>query len=221
MVDKRYDLILASKSPRRREILSWLNIPFEIKAEEIEEISEFKKHVEIVCDISKKKGVIILDELSKRNDFGDLFFPIVVSSDTIVTLEDKSFGKPLDINHAREMLKELSGKTHKVITGVYMGKPDLISGKVQEKVFTCETSVTFCKITDDLLETYLSTKESLDKAGSYGIQGSALTFISGLEGSYSNVVGFPIDRFIDELKNFLGFKDDTTGSWRKIINGGQ
>lgn len=128
-----------------------------------------------------------------------------------MVLEGKILGKPSDTNHARQMLQDLSGKTHQVLTGVCLQ----MAGKVE--VFYRQSDVTFRNISQDLLELYLATEESLDKAGAYGIQGAALGFIENVQGSYSNVVGLPVDDVIIAIKKFLGHTKDDSGEWRKCF----
>lgn len=189
-------LILGSGSPRRSELLGYLNIPFEILTADLEEHSEAKDPSEFAIDISEQKGRAVFRSLEKQED------TLVISSDTIVVLKDKIYGKPGNREKAKEMLLELSGQTHEVITAVsFFTSTDKYS-------FSESTKVTFEKIDFDLLERYLDTGESLDKAGAYGIQGSSLFFISHLEGSYSNVVGFPLDKVLAKLKE--------KGYWTKL-----
>lgn len=214
----KYSLILASKSPRRKEILGWLGINFEILSTDIDEVSDKSRVSQIAEDIAMQKGVALYDLLEKNNQkLGEELFPLIVSSDTVVALGGKVYGKPKDTDDARKMLLELSGKTHKVVTAVYISRYDIETGRYIDTVFSVETDVTFKNISEDILESYLKTGDSLDKAGSYGIQGQGLTFISKVNGSYSNVVGFPIDRFIDELKKFLGHESDNSGSWKDLF----
>lgn len=189
-------LILGSGSPRRSELLGYLNIPFEILTADLEEHSEAIDPSEFAIDISEQKGRAVFRSLEKQED------TLVISSDTIVVLKDKIYGKPGNREKAKEMLLELSGQTHEVITAVsFFTSTDKYS-------FSESTKVTFEKIDFDLLERYLDTGESLDKAGAYGIQGSSLFFISHLEGSYSNVVGFPLDKVLAKLKE--------KGYWTKL-----
>jgi septum formation protein len=199
MNPKKYTLILASKSPRRIELLGHLDIPFEIIPSNIYEDPD-----ETALKLAELKGKSVLDELKNREGFGDSFFPFVVSSDTQVRLDEKIYGKPADKNEAKKMLQELQGKTHEVITAVYMSRMDIESKELLHSAFYCTSKVTFEQIGDDILDNYLQTGDSLDKAGAYGIQGPGLMFISHLEGSYSNVVGFPLANFLKQLKEFLG-----------------
>lgn len=198
----KFNLILGSESPRRKELLSWLNIPFQVSKANLEEISHEISPEKIAMDLASQKGQEVFKKCSLiKNVF-------IISSDTLVVLEGKIYGKPKDENEARETLLQLSGKTHQVITGV-----SFIFKKAEDKMrkhnFYDFTDVTFNKIDDNLLKDYLKTKDSLDKAGAYGIQGPGLTFISKINGSYSNVVGFPLDKIINELSITLG------KSWRE------
>ncbi len=209
-------LILASGSPRRKELLGWLNIPFEVKSSDVEEITDKQTPSEIAEDLAALKGRDVLNILSKEAQFGKEFFPFIISSDTIVTLGKKVYGKPKDIEDAKRMLLELEGREHRVLTGVFLTLVDS-EGQIHEKVFSCESEVTFEKIDRDLLENYLESGESLDKAGAYGIQGRSLSFISNIKGSYSNVVGFPISDFLREFKKFLGHEKSVNGEWRELF----
>jgi septum formation protein len=189
-------LILASASPRRRELLGHLGIPFEIISKSIPEESHHQEPVEFCRDIALQKGqAVAQDFLHKENS-------LIISADTIVCLDQKIYGKPVNREEARLFLTELAGKTHSVYTAVGMHLID--SGKIKTSSFVEESKVTFNAIPHHLMELYLKTGDSLDKAGAYGIQGPSLTFISKVEGDYANVVGFPLSRFIIECENFLG-----------------
>lgn len=192
----KINLILASGSPRRKQLLGFLNIPFEIHTADIDETSNKATPEDQACDISEQKGRAVLEKFSPENS-------LIISSDTMVILDNKIFGKPGTVDKARTMLKELSGKTHQVVTAVTFIFPNGESHN-----FFDSTKVSFNSIDDDILEDYLKTEDSLDKAGAYGIQGASLTFIARLEGSYSNVVGFPLEKVVNELKN--------TGYWERL-----
>ena len=194
----KFNLILGSQSPRRKELLSWLNIPFDILTADLDEVSNESEPTAVAVDLASQKAHAVFDKISST------ISAFVVSSDTIVVLDGKIYGKPKDTNEAREILSELSNRTHQVITGVSFLFRDLTTGKVREHLFYDSTEVTFNEITPDLMESYLVTGDSLDKAGAYGIQGPSLTFISKVNGSYSNVVGFPLDKVVSELKIILG-----------------
>jgi septum formation protein len=198
MVSDKFLLVLGSQSPRRKELLGWLNIPFEIVTADLDEISHEKDPSDIAIDLASQKAHAVKTKI----DFAK--HPFIISSDTIVVLDNKIYGKPKDVNEARIILSELSDKTHLVITGVSFYFFDPQTQKMREHLFYDSTEVTFNEITPDLMENYLATKDSLDKAGAYGIQGPSLTFISNVNGSYSNVVGFPLDKIVSELKIILG-----------------
>lgn len=195
--ENKLKLILASGSPRRKQLLGFLKIPFEILTADIEEVSNKTSPEDQACDISEKKGRAVFDTLEDKN-------VLVISSDTMVILGDKIFGKPGNRENAKRMLTELSGKTHEVVTAV-----TFIDGSGDAFNFYDKTKVTFAEIDPFLMETYLNTEDSLDKAGAYGIQGASLTFIENLEGSYSNVVGFPLNKVIYHLKE--------QGHWTKLV----
>ncbi|MCT4641947.1 MAG: Maf family protein [Bacteriovoracaceae bacterium] len=182
--------ILASASPRRKELLSYLGIEFDIVPSGIEEVTDYTKPSDIVKDLAFIKAKDISDKTKDKDT-------VVIGADTIVEFEGNILGKPSDIEDARKILLSLSGKTHNVLTGVCI----ILNGRVHK--FYEQTRVTFDHISQDILEIYLNTGESLDKAGAYGIQGAALPFISKVEGCYSNVVGLPLNKLYHEMKNFL------------------
>lgn len=196
-------LILASQSPRRNELLQMAFIPFDIIVSGIDEFSSETEMSQLVMDLSFQKAQAVYQKI--KNDYAK---PIVLGSDTIVVIGNEVLGKPKSREEAREMLKKLSGKRHEVLTGV------ALIDHTKEKRFYDRTYVTFETISDELLELYLDTKDSMDKAGSYGIQAQALSFIKKIEGSYSNVVGLPINLVLSELKDFVGATD---GQWRNCF----
>ncbi len=208
--NKSYTLVLGSQSPRRKELLSWLGIPFQILTANIEEVSKEQDVYAIAVDLASQKARAVLNKLKSESLTSKTSF--IISSDTIVVYNGKVFGKPKDVTEAKETLTILSDCTHEVVTGVSFLFTDLQTGKIKEHLFYDSTEVTFNDITPDLMEAYLNTGDSLDKAGAYGIQGPGLTFISKVNGSYSNVVGFPLDKVVTELKIILG--DD----WRNFFS---
>lgn len=203
MESGKFSLVLGSQSPRRKELLSWLNIPFTIITADLAEESQELDSEQIAMDIASQKAHAVLPQASGVAN------PFIISSDTIVVLNNKLYGKPKDKDDARAILNELSDKTHQVMTGVSFLFKDLNTNKMREHLFYDLTEVTFNEITKELMDHYIATGDSLDKAGAYGIQGPGLTFISKVNGSYSNVVGFPLDKVVSELGIILG--DD----WRK------
>jgi septum formation protein len=187
---KNHKIILASGSPRRQQFLKELDIDFEIRLKEIEEI--YPNHLqaeEITNFLAKLKASAFENDLQDNE--------VLITSDTIVWLENKALGKPIDASHAVKMLTEMSEKTHKVITSV------CIKTTQKELVFHDETLVTFAKLTLKEIEYYLNNYQPFDKAGSYGIQEwIGLVAIEKIVGSYANVVGLPTHKLYKELMNF-------------------
>nr|BDT27339.1 Maf family protein [Bacteriovorax sp. HI3] len=198
MGSDKYHLVLGSQSPRRKQLLSYINIPFQILTADLDEVSDETAPDRIAMDLASQKARAVMDKASGIEN------PFIISSDTIVVLDGKLYGKPKDKDDARAILNELSDKTHQVITGVSFLFVDQATKKLREHLFFDSTEVTFTEISKELMDDYIATGESLDKAGAYGIQGASLTFISNLSGSYSNVVGFPLDKVVGELAIVLG-----------------
>ncbi|WP_438495297.1 Maf family protein [Paenibacillus sp. IHBB 3054] len=175
-------IILASGSPRRRELLSLLGLPFEVISSDADESTppEFTPEM-IVRSLALRKAEAVVPAAGKRN-------AVIVGSDTIVVLDDKVLGKPVDEQDSRVMLGMLQGKTHQVYTGVAcIGLPE---GKilVEHRV----TSVTMRALSEEEISAYIATGEPADKAGSYAIQGLGATLVEKIEGCYFNVVGLPL-----------------------------
>jgi septum formation protein len=206
MENSKLKFILASASPRRKELIEHLKIPFGILALNVPEETDFVDPVRYSDDIARLKVEAVVKKLSLEKPRTSFF---VVAADTIVCLDGKIFGKPKDRNEAREILEKLSGKTHSVFTAVAVRL--IIKDQIFPMSFVEESKVTFNTIHHTLMERYLASGDSLDKAGAYGIQGPSLTFVSKVEGDYSNIVGFPLSRFITEsdlfLKSFFTYGD--------------
>ena len=187
---KNHRIILASGSPRRQQFLKELDVNFEIQLKDIEEIyPEHLQAEEITNFLAKLKASAFVLDLEDN--------VILITSDTIVWLNNKALGKPKDYDDAFEMLTEMSGTTHKVITSVCLKTID------KEVVFYEETLVTFTKLSSDEIKYYLNNYKPFDKAGSYGIQEwIGLVAIEKIEGSYANVVGLPTHRLYEELMKF-------------------
>jgi septum formation protein len=194
MGNGKIKFVLASASPRRKELIGHLKVPFEIMTLNVPEESTSTNPINFCLDIAKVKGEAVYSKL--RSEKSEALF--VVSSDTIVCLGEKIYGKPKNRDEAHTYLMELSGKTHSVFTAVFVHYYN--SGIEETFGFVEESKVTFNTITPAIMERYLDTGDSLDKAGAYGIQGPSLTFISRVEGDYANVVGFPLSRFVMEAE---------------------
>lgn len=212
MENSKLQFILASGSPRRKELIGHLGVEFLVKTLNVPEDCDASDPVSYAGELSLRKGRAVADHM--RSSHPDQSF-FIVSADTIVSLENRIFNKPSDRNEARSFLNELSGKTHSVFTGVSLHL--LMASQVHVCTFVDESQVTFDKISSDIMERYLDTGDSLDKAGAYGIQGPSLTFISQVKGSYSNVVGFPLSRFVRETAEFLKPFYPNEESWLKLF----
>lgn len=191
-------IILASASPRRRDILKQLCIEPVIIPSDLEERVTSTKPDQVVMELSAQKAghVAELCREKYRRDF------VVIGADTVVAAEGKILGKPGDEEEARTMIRLLSGKVHQVYTGI-----TLIQG--DRKVTLAEkTDVAVASMTEEEIEEYVSCGESMDKAGAYGIQGRFAAFIEGINGSYTNVMGLPARRVYEELKRLLEEKND-------------
>ncbi|WP_379965815.1 Maf family protein [Ectobacillus sp. sgz5001026] len=182
-------IILASGSPRRKELFNLLSVPFSIY------LSEMEERLENWDDSYAAAMGLALQKASEvYRHFEDA---IVIGADTIVTYESQLLGKPKNKQDAEKMLRFLSGHTHEVVTGV------AIISKDKKISFYEKTEVTFYSLTDAEIESYLDTDEPYDKAGSYGIQGKGALFVKEIKGDYYSVVGLPIARVARELKTFL------------------
>tara|TARA_B110000238_G_scaffold66120_1_gene72599 strand:- start:4231 stop:4812 length:582 start_codon:yes stop_codon:yes gene_type:complete len=183
---KPYNVILASGSPRRQQYFRDLDIDFSIQLKEIEEIypNELKgaEITDFLADL-KSKAFTSLQEKD-----------LLITSDTIVWLENKAFGKPKDAKEAFTMLRALSGKKHKVITSIS------IKSLSFQKIINDSTTVNFKELSDEEIQYYINNYKPFDKAGAYGIQEwIGFIGIDSIEGSYFNVVGLPIHKLYDEL----------------------
>ena len=182
--------ILASKSPRRREILSELGLEFEIITADTDESCDLKDPCAFVEELALRKGLAVADRLGDDK--------IIIASDTVVACGGEILGKPTDRDDAERMLNLLSGSRHQVISGIA-----LIS-KQKQAVASEVTQVIFDTLTASDKEIYLSSSESYDKAGAYAIQGLASMWIKGIEGDYFNVVGLPVKGLHDLLLKEFG-----------------
>lgn len=200
-------IILASASPRRKELLEQIGLEFEICPAKGEELITKSIPEEVVMELSKQKAEEVASMICSFGDaHQDITTPtdhLVIGADTVVACDGEILGKPKDENDAKRMLKKLSGKTHSVYTGVTLCLIDK-SGRAGELVFYEKTDVGMYDISKEEIERYVATGEPMDKAGSYAIQGNGSIFIKEIIGDYHNVVGLPIGRIYQELKN-IGF----------------
>lgn len=187
-------LYLASKSPRRREILELMGFDYELVSGEcLETVNEWERPDQVVMSIALQKGL----SAAKQFHNGEL----IISADTIVVSEGKILGKPKDHEQAKEMLLGLSGKTHQVMTAFSI----IEAGKHMKIVEYVTTHVTFKAFDMAFVDWYLESGEAFDKAGAYGIQGKGALMVEEISGDYLNVVGFPISKIVDVLKTHFDY----------------
>jgi septum formation protein len=189
-IDK-FRIILASRSPRRQQLLLELGLKFDVVVKEYDEIYPAGiSGEEIARYIAHQKALLFKNEIKSDE--------IVITADTIVWCNNKVLGKPSDNEEAKQILREISGRTHEVITGVSLFS---IS---KEKIFSESTKVTFGKLSEEEISYYVHNYRPLDKAGAYGIQEwIGIAACSHIEGSYFNVVGLPAHRLYKELQIFI------------------
>lgn len=200
-------IVLASSSPRRRELMAQAGFAFEVLVSEADETIETETPGEMVEVLSERKAAAVAEEI-KRQGFAEESV-LLVGADTMVAIDGKKLGKPKDEKGAEEMLEELSGRTHQVYTGVTLirlKKAENGSILQESRTFSEGTDVSFYPLTKEEIRSYIATGDPMDKAGAYGIQGKAAVFVKEIKGDYNNVVGLPIARLYQELKNWSGAK---------------
>lgn len=182
------NIILASASPRRKEILENTKLKFDIIKSDIDEIIlEKESPIQAVMRLAFEKS---MDIASKNED------DLIIAADTVVVLDENILGKPKDKDEAYNMIRSLSGRTHEVITGI-----SLVNLGLSKKIIDYVVStVKFKELSNEDIKDYIHTNESLDKAGAYGIQGYGAMLVEKIEGDYFNIVGLPISKLSDLLK---------------------
>ena len=190
-----YQIILASNSPRRKELLAGLDLQFKVRV--LQDVDESYPNdlptLKIAEFISKKKADAYIQTMADDE--------LVITADTVVILGDEVMGKPHDEADAKRMLGELSGQTHQVATGV------TLSTKERQMSFSVVTDVTFKQLSSDEIDYYIRTYHPMDKAGAYGIQEwIGYIGVTALKGSYFNVMGLPVQRIYEALKTFASLK---------------
>lgn len=205
--NSKIKFILGSQSPRRKELVSWLNIPYEIISPEIDEeayaLTQNYQTPQAKCvGLAEAKLNKILENLPYSSAF-------ILCADTNVSFDGVILEKPSSSLEAKSMLQSLSGRSHVVSTGVCLALVSKEGMRLERFVVT--SLVEFAEIDDITLDLYVSKGEALDKAGAYGIQGEALSFIKSIDGSYSNVVGLPINEVREKITHHFGMGD----RWRE------
>lgn len=181
-------IVLASKSPRRQDILRQVHIPFTVRVADLDE--------SIIKERSPVKKVERLAQLKAAN-VAMKHDEVLIAADTVVSFNGQILEKPKDKDDAKRVLQMLSNKEHSVFTGVSLRSMQ------EQKTFVVETRVTFYPLSDDEIDDYIASGEPFDKAGAYGIQGLGATLVKEIHGDYFNVVGLPIGRVVRELHSML------------------
>jgi septum formation protein len=180
--DESLPVILASQSPRRRELLALIGVTHSVQPADIDEsVHPSEAPVAHAERLARTKASVI----AAREPAS-----LVIGSDTIVVIDDEILGKPVNESHAAEMLRKLSGRTHTVVTAVAVAQGDRVLSGVEN------VSVTFRSLTERIIADYIATREPMDKAGSYGIQGFGATIVERIDGDYFAVMGLPLGRLI-------------------------
>ena len=209
-MNKEYTIILASASPRRRELLAQIGIAYQVMVSDADETASSQKPWEMVEEISARKAEAVLRKILteegrraagvQRTGQGKPDSCVVVGADTVVALGQQIMGKPKGKEDAVRMLSLLQGKTHQVYTGVTLLIADGGESKPRRLSFHEKTEVTMYPMSREEICAYVESGEPMDKAGAYGIQGRCAAFIRGICGDYNNVVGLPVGRLYQELK---------------------
>lgn len=182
-------IILASKSPRRQELLLKLGLSFAVMTENIDETMNPNIPLrQEICRVSRLKAEAVSSRVTEND--------IIISADTIVCIDEKRLGKPKDKQDADQMLHSLSGRSHEVVSGICV-----MQGK-QIETACVTTIIHFRNLSDEEISSYIATGEPMDKAGAYGIQGLASIFVDRLDGDYYNVMGLPLCTLSEMLKHF-------------------
>jgi len=189
-------IVLASASPRRRDLLREADVPFDI---EPADIPEFERAGELPAAMAERLATEKALAVAKR--IGALPPRRVLGADTIVVLDDEVLGKPRDSDHAIQLLSQLSGREHRVVTGIAV----VDSATLRTRSRAVESRVSMRRASREELEAYVATGESLDKAGGYAVQGGARSFVTQIEGSETNVIGLPVAETLALLAS--GFDD--------------
>lgn len=190
-------IVLASASPRRKELMEQIGLVFQVCSSTCEEKAEGSDPASIVCGLSRQKAEdVFKKEWENREEL------LVIGADTVVSFRGKVLGKPKDEKEACDMLSALSGNVHEVFTGVTFCYRK--EGRDVSHTFFEKTEVVFYPMDRKEIEDYVATKDSMDKAGAYGIQGRCAAFIKEIRGDYNNVVGLPIGRLYQEMKECFG-----------------
>lgn len=203
------DVILASGSPRRKELLEREGVSFTIRVSEVDESLEPDLEAnppEAVKKLAERKAGAVVQEVLSENYLG---MAAVLGADTMVVLDGEIFGKPVSLSDAKRMLRRLSGRTHEVITAVSLwmvAAPAIEDISVGFRTFVDRSAVTFRCLTDEEIADYLRKGESFDKAGAYAVQGEGASLVERVDGSLDSVIGLPVGRLLDEFPDLFAVR---------------
>ncbi len=184
-------IYLASGSPRRSEILSQMGLKFQVVPSDAPEDSEEKIPENLVRELSYRKASWVIPQITEEN-------AVIIGADTVVAIDDKILGKPIDFEDAKRMLRLLSGRSHEVYTGVTIGRK--FGRNTDYQIFVKCSRVHVMALSEQEISAYVTKGSCLDKAGAYGIQGEFGKYIEGFEGDYYNIVGLPMNELYKKLK---------------------
>lgn len=200
------DIILASGSPRRKQLLEDAGIAFSVRVSEVDETLEpdlLADPPEAAKKLAERKAGAVVQEVLSENYLG---MAAVLGADTMVVLDGEIFGKPVSLSDAKRMLRRLSGRTHEVITAVSLwmvAAPAIEDISVGFRTFVDRSAVTFRCLTDEKIADYLRKGESFDKAGAYAVQGEGASLVERVDGSLDSVIGLPVGRLLDEFPDLF------------------
>ena len=191
--------VLASASPRRKELLEQIGMEFTIQVSDVDEVTAATEPAEYVMELAAMKAEDVAGKIPVMYDTRDINQDyVVIGSDTVVAVGNEILGKPVDEEDACRMLRMIAGNTHQVYTGVALVV--FRDNRIERNVFFEKTDVTMYDMTDEEIRRYVASKEPMDKAGSYAIQGRCAAYVKGIQGEYASVVGLPVARICHELK---------------------
>lgn len=206
-MSQKIDIVLASSSPRRRELLEREGVSFVVQSADVDESLEsdlLRQPEEAVKKLAERKAGAVVQQVLGDPDY--VGAAAIIGADTVVVLGDKIYGKPADEEDAHRILRELSGRTHEVITGVsvwLVSAPPSKEVSLGFRTFTETSRVTFKALSDEAIAEYVAGGEPMDKAGAYGIQGDGGALVDRIDGDFDNIVGLPVNRLLEEFSEIF------------------
>ena len=206
-MSQKIDIVLASSSPRRRELLEREGVSFVVQSADVDESLEsdlLRQPEEAVKKLAERKAGAVVQQVLGDPDY--VGAAAIIGADTVVVLGDKIYGKPADEEDAHRILRELSGRTHEVITGVsvwLVSAPPSKEVSLGFRTFTETSRVIFKALSDEAIAEYVAGGEPMDKAGAYGIQGDGGALVDRIDGDFDNIVGLPVSRLLEEFSEIF------------------